>query len=125
MPPPDKPIRPEPCPCKQTRDLTSYHISKGTGLWAGGLESADSSKGHKARAKMCALCPSRGFRASPPPPTPRPQHQQVPRSPTLLRFRTRKKSLAFCWETWSPSSAVTQLSHARQSLRNILASANL
>ena len=43
----------------------------------------------------------------------------------MLRFRTWKKSLAFCWETWIPSSADTQLSQARQSLRNILASANL
>lgn len=44
---------------------------------------------------------------------------------TLLRFRTRKNSLVLCWESWAPSSAVMQLSHARQSLRNILASANL
>ena len=32
----------------------------------------------------------------------------------LLRFRTQKKPLAFCWETWTPSSADTQLSQVRQ-----------
>lgn len=63
--------------------------------------------------------------------SPRPPHlrghstSEHHRYPTLLRLRMRKKSFAFCWETRTPSSAVTQLSHARQSLRNILASANL
>lgn len=44
---------------------------------------------------------------------------------TLLRLRIRKSSFWFCWKTLAPSSDVIQLSQARQSLRSILASANV
>lgn len=78
---------------------------------------------------MSIGCPSRGFctgsQDSPRPPGRLPSISKCPECLTLLRFRTRKKSLAFCWESWTPSSVVTQLSHARQSLKNILASASL